>query len=66
MGQRKRQRTAQRRITEIDRISLDIAEKATTQAIRRREVIEDGNFRQLVTQGVIVEERTEKCQKTQQ
>ena len=59
MSQKKRERTAQYHLTVIDRIALDVADKATTQAVRRREIIEDGNFHQLVAQGVIVEERTE-------
>lgn len=58
MSQKKRQRTAQHRLTVIDRIACGIAEEATTEAIQRREVVEDSNFRKLVTQGVIVEERT--------
>lgn len=56
MGNRKRQRTAQRHITEIDRKALGIAEEA----------LQEHNFHKLLQQGVIVEERTEKCQKTQQ
>lgn len=54
MGQNKRQRTAQRHMTEIDLKALGIADEA----------IEDHNFHKLIWQGVIVEERTEKCQKT--
>lgn len=49
MGQNKRQRTAQRHMTEIDRKALGIAE----------EEIQDHNFHKLVSRGVIVEERTE-------
>lgn len=56
MGQNKRQRTAQRHITKIDRKALGIAD----------EEIQEHHFRKLIAQGVIVEERTEQCQKTQQ
>lgn len=62
MGQSKRQRTARSRLTEIDNIALDVADKATTQAVRRREIAEDSNFRQLVARGMIVEDRTEQWQ----
>ena len=75
MGQRKRQRTAQRHATEIDRKALDIADEA----------IREHNFHKLVSRGVIVfipprkedkysigvdmaidnQERTEQCQKGQ-
>lgn len=58
MSNKKREWTAQHRLTVIDRISLDMAEKDTTEAIQRREVVEDSNFRKLVAQGVFVEERT--------
>ena len=59
MSQKKRQRTAQWHIAELDSNVSDIADKVTTQAVRRREIIEDSNFRQLVARGVIIEERTE-------
>ena len=60
MSNKKRERTAQHRLMVIDRIALDMTEKDTTEAIqKRREVVEDSNFRKLVTQGVIVEERNE-------
>jgi len=56
MGHKKRQRTAQRHLTETDRKALGIA----------RGAIEDHNFRKLVQQGVIVEEMIEKCPNKQQ
>ena len=56
MGQRKRQRTAQRHTTEIDRKALDIADEA----------IQEHNFHKLIAQGVIVEEGAEQCKKKQQ
>ena len=60
MSNKKRERTAQHRLMVIDRIALDMTEKDTTEAIqKRREVVEDSNFRKLVTQGVLVEERNE-------
>ncbi len=52
MGQNKRKRTAQKHMTEVDRDA--------------DEAIQEHNFHKLVQEGVIVEERTEKCQKTQQ
>jgi len=58
MSNKKRERTARYRLTVVDRIACGIAEEAVTKAVQRREVVENHNFRNLVAQGVIVEERT--------
>lgn len=47
MGQQKRQRTAQRHMTELDHKALGIADEA----------IQEHNFHKLLEKGVIVEER---------
>ena len=62
MSQKRRQRTAEYHQTVLDRIALGMADRITVTAIRKREAIEDRNFRNLVARGVIVEERTETCQ----
>ena len=58
MSQKRRRRTAEHHLTVIDRIALDMAEKTVTEAVQRREVIEDLNFRNLLARGIFVEERS--------
>jgi len=58
MSQKRRRRTAEHHLTAIDRIALDMAEKTVTEAVQRREVIEDLNFRNLLARGIFVEERS--------
>ena len=51
MGQRKRQRTAQRHLAELDRKALGIADEA----------IQEHNFRKLIDRGVIVWDEVEEA-----
>lgn len=57
MSQKKRQRTAQYRLTVVDRIACGYAEETVTEVIQRRETVENCNFHKLIDKGVIVEER---------